>query len=313
MKKNTKIILSVIVIIILCTLSVVGYKGTKFLQDKYHYLRDTITEVDNKLDNHITMNNHYDFDYSWINGKYTVSHGFGALGSNKTKGLTNSIDAFEEYYALGQRIFEVDFDVTDDFVTICNHDENFWRQNANISDDIDYTYENFMNSKIYEKYQPLDYKGIIDILNKYEDVYIITDTKHLDKERIYIQFSQFVNYANDINPNVLDRLIPQIYNEDMFNYVMTIHPFKSIVYTLYQTDWTKEEIMEFCVETGIKYVTIYYEYIEQYGFDLLKLWNACGINVAVHTINDLDTATNYLNSGVTAIYTDELLDSQFGE
>lgn len=310
MKKSTKIILSIIVVLILCVSGFIGYKGIKFVQDKYHFLRENLVEVNDKLDKHIAITNHYDFDYSWVDKQHTVSHGFGAMGSSKSKTYSNSLDAFKTNYDLGQRVFEVDFDITNDLVTVCSHDEAFWRQNANISDDIDFTYENFMNSLIYEKYQPLDYKGIIDILNEYEDVYIITDTKYLDKDKIYLQFSQLVNYANEVNPSVLDRLVPQIYNEDMFGYVMNIHPFKSIVYTLYQTEWTAERVAEFCVETGIKYVTVSYEYLEDHE---AKLWNAYGINIAVHTINDLDLAKEFINKGVKMIYTDELLPSQFEE
>ena len=305
MKKNTKIIITVLIVVLLCAS---GFVGIKFFQEKYHFLRDNLIASNDKLDKHIETTNHYDFDYSWVNNQRTVAHGFGAMGSTKSKAYSNSLDAFETNYELGQRVFEVDFDITNDYVTVCSHDEAFWRQNANISDDVEFTHENFMNSLIYEKYKPLDYKGILDLLNKYEDIYIITDTKYLEKDKIYLQFSQLVNYANEVNPSVLDRLVPQIYNEDMFGYVMNIHPFKSIVYTLYQTEWTAEEVAEFCVETGIKYVTVYYEYLEDYE---AELWNAYGINIAIHTLNDLDLAKEYINKGVKMIYTDELLPSQF--
>lgn len=311
MKKTTKIILLIVLVFILCIGGFVGYKGFKFFQDKYHFLRESLVEINEKLDNHILSTTHYDFDYSWVESQKTVCHGLGALGSSKSKTYSNSLDAFKTNYELGQRIFEVDFDITEDLVTVCNHDEAFWRQNANISDDVAFTHDNFMNSLIYEKYEPLDYAGIINLLNECKDAYIITDTKYLDKDKIYLQFSQLVNYAKKIDPSILDRIVPQIYNEEMLSYVMNIYPFKSIVYTLYQTEWTAEGVAEFCNETGIKYVTVASEYLEKHE---ANLWNAYGINIAVHTINDLDEANDFINNyGVKMIYTDELLPSQFEE
>ena len=294
----------------MCVGGFVGYKGIKFFQEKYHFLRENIVEVNDKLDKHISTTNHYDFDYSWIGDNITISHGLGALGSTKSKIYSNSLNAFETNYELGQRIFEADFDITEDLVTVCSHDEEFWRYNAEIDDSEPFTYENFMNSKIYTKYEPLDYKGIIDLLNKYEDAYIITDTKYYDKESVYLQFSQIVNYAKQVNPEILDRIIPQIYTEDMLGYVMNTYPFKSMIYTLYQTQWTAKDVAEFCIETGIKFVTAS---CDAAGFEDIYYWNAYGINVATHTINDVETARGYLNNGTKMIYTDVLLKSDFGE
>lgn len=310
MNKTKKIIISSVLILVICLGGFIGIKGYKFLQEKYHFLRENIVAINDKLDSHIAINNHYDFDYSWIDVQKTVAHGFGAAGATNSKIYSNSLDAFKKNYELGQRVFEVDFDITNDYQTVCSHDEEFWRYNAEIDEDIEFTYENFMNSLIYKRYKPLDYKGIIDLLNEYKDIYIITDTKYFDKDSVYLQFSQLVNYANEVNPEVLDRLVPQIYNEEMFTYVMNIHKFDSIIYTLYQTTWTEKEVAQFCVETGIKYVTINEMYLNE---DLANYWNAYGINIAVHTINDVEQAKDFINMGVKIIYTDVILPSELEE
>lgn len=301
---NKKRIIAIVISILLVSCIVlVGIKGVKFVQEKYHFLRDKVVDIDLNLNEHIAKTSHYVFDYSWIQDNIFVSHAFGALGSTNSKTYSNSLEAFEKNYELGQRVFEVDFDITNDYQTVCSHDEEFWRYNAEIDDDVEFTYDNFMNSKIYGKYTPLDYKNVIDILNKYDDVIIITDSKYYDKDRVYLQFSQLVNYAKEINPEVLNRLVPQIYNENMLNYVMNVHRFSSMIYTLYQTKWEPQTVASFCVESGIKYVTVFSDYA---GEDTISMWNAYGINVAVHTVDEIDVAQDFLKKGVKMIYTDYL-------
>ena len=304
MNKKTKIIIAVVGMLVV-VFGFVAYKGFNFIQDKYQFLRDTITAINEKVS--VIETKKYDLDYSWMNNNVTVAHAMGAVGGSD-KSYTNSLEAFNKNYEAGQRIFEVDFDVTNDLKTVCSHDEDFWRYSAEIDEDTDFTYDNFMNSKIYKKYTPLDYRNVVDLLNEHKDMYIITDSKYYDKEHVYLQFSQIVNYAKEIDETILDRIIPQIYNKDMLYMVMNVYPFKSINFTLYQTEWGKEDLANFCVESGVKLITISKDVIDDEVLEYLK---AYGINVAIHTTDDLDEAKDFLNKGVSLIYTDELLPSDF--
>ena len=211
MKSKNLLILSTI-LLLLCG-ALVGYKTLCFATDKYHYLRNMLDVINNNTNN-ITK---HEFDYSWMNGNVLVAHAFGAKG---LKTYTNALEAFEYNYALGHRIFEVDFDLTLDKKTICSRDEEYWRYIINNEQtDVGYTYDNFKKTPLFTDYTPLDFMDIVNLLKKYQDIYIITDTKYSDEMSVYQQFTQLVDYAKEVNPLLLDRLILQIYIKEMLNYV----------------------------------------------------------------------------------------------
>ena len=296
--KNKRLLIGIIAILLVIIAAIGGYKALTFAMDKYHYLRNIADSLERYNEENIQ---HYDFDYSWISDKKLVAHAFGGKGS---KTYTNALEAFEYNYELGHRVFEVDFDLTDDGVCICSHDEDYWRYiTDNENSGVEYTYENFKNTPLFTDYTPMDYKDVIDLLIKYPDIYIITDTKYADELSVYRQFSQIVDYAKEKDPEVLDRLIPQIYTEDMLGYVMNVHEFKSIDFTLYQIQWDKEEIAKFCGRSGVRFLTVSDELIED---DMIDLWKSMGIKIAVHTVDEEDRANELLDKGVDMIYTNYL-------
>ena len=224
--KNKKTIIIAIIVLFLLISGFACYKALKFVMDKYHYLRDKVTEIDNVVTKNIR---HYDFDNDWVYDYDYVAHAFGGKG---TKTYTNSLEAFKYNYELGHRVFEVDFDLTTDGVTVCSHDEDYWRYiTGNENNDVEYSHENFKNTPLFTDYTPLDYKDVIDLMTEYPDIYIITDTKYADELSVYKQFGQLCEYAKTVDENVLDRLVPQIYKEDMLDYVMNVHDFKSLIFT----------------------------------------------------------------------------------
>ncbi len=297
--KNKKTIIISILVLFLFISGFAGYKALKFVMDKYHYLRDKVTEIDNVVTKNIR---HYDFDNDWVDDYQYAAHAFGGKG---TKTYTNALEAFNYNYELGHRVFEVDFDLTIDGVTVCSHDEDYWRYiTGNENNDVEYSYENFKNTPLFTDYTPLDYKDVIDLMVEYPDIYIITDTKYADELSVYKQFGQLCEYARAVDESVLDRLVPQIYNEEMLDYVMNVHEFKSVIFTLYQIIWDKDDIAKFCMRSGVKFITVSAD-IE--NDEIIKTWKRMGIRVAVHTVNENDEAHDFFNKGVDLVYTDFLL------
>lgn len=298
--KNKKLFIIVLVLLLLLGGAFAGYKALGFAMEKYHYLRERLDEIDKYTEENI---NNYEYNYDWVKENVLVAHAFGEVGS---RAYTNCLEAFERNYELGFKVFEVDFDLTSDKVTICSHDEDYWRYiTENEDTDAKYDYETFKNTMLFDHYTPLDYMDVVNILNEHPDVYIITDTKYSDELSVYQQFSQIVDYAKEVNPEVLDRIIPQIYTKEMLGYVENVHHFKSIILTLYQMTWEAEDIAKYCVKTGIKYVTVSAGQIEDDNAPV-DLWKSLNINVAVHTVNDDNEAKSYLDKGVDMIYTDSL-------
>lgn len=219
---------------------------------------------------------------------------------------TNAKEAFLKSYQSGIRLFEVDFTLTDEFFLVAQHDEETWRRFTSVEDSIPFTKTNYEQIPLINDYTPLNYQDIVDLLVTYPDVCFVTDSKYTDKISIAVEFSQIVKYVTDVYPdqadNILSRLIPQVYNEDMFWQIMDLYPFKSVILTLYQfEDYTAESIVDFCERTGIKAVTIYYNSLTEKEADL---WRKNGIIISVHTIDDFEKATDYFNKySVNLIYT----------
>lgn len=303
--KNKRILYIAIALCALLALGFATYKGLRFAMDKYHFLRDSIVQIDHNTADRVTK---YDFDYSWMEDEKLVAHAFGGKG---TKTYTNALEAFDYNYALGHKAFEVDFDLTEDYVAVCSHDEEWWRYiTGNEDSDVEYTYENFKNAPLFTDYTPLDCRDIVDLLNEYPDIFIITDTKYSDELKVYQQFSQIVDYAKKVNPDVLDRIIPQFYTKQMLDYVMNVYPFRSVIFTLYQITWDADDIAKYCVKSGVKCITVSESLAEA---ETINLWKSMGIRVAVHTVNEKEEADSLIERGVDLIYTDFLEPESFEE
>ena len=219
---------------------------------------------------------------------------------------TNSLDAFEENYAKGHRVFEVDFDLTEENVMVAAHGQKNWHHITGCSEDVPFTIGQFLSRPIYDRYIPLDYQDVVDLMAEYPDIYIVTDNKYSDPVHVTVQFSQLVLYAKQTCPEVLDRIIPQIYKEEMLDWIMEIYPFRSVIFTLYATKWTPESVFDFCLESGVRFITMWNYLMTP---EILENWHTIGIKTAVHTENDLDAAKAFYDMGVNAIYTDFLVPS----
>lgn len=254
----------------------------------------------------------YNFDYSWANANHYIARAFGGILGDS---YTNSYEAFLLNYQLGHRVFEVDFSITDDGYTVAAHDTDTWSSSTTIPPDAEiktypiedkqFTYDNFMSSLSHGKYHTVDLDILFSLLQKYPDIYIVTDTKYADETNVRKQFSAFVATANTINPELLDRFIVQIYQPEMLDWVMDIYPWKSVIYTLYQnTDWTPENILAFSKASGVKFITMWDTWLTA---EISNLWKPTGIKIATHTLNSLARAQDSQSRGADVIYTDFLL------
>ncbi len=105
-------------------------------------------------------------------------------------------------------------------------------------------------------------------------------------------------------PQILNRIIPQIYNEEMYDWVKDIYPFQEWIYTLYLNyypDYPK--IAEFCEAKGIGTVTIENARITK---DVVDTLHAKEIKVYAHTINRYKQFQDLLALGIDGIYTDRI-------
>lgn len=248
----------------------------------------------------------YGMDEAW--SQYNVTH---AMGSIDGHDYTNSLEAFEKNYAKGQRVFEVDFELTSDGKVVCKHDWNDWNEWPEIPIETEY-----LSSKILGEYTPLSLKECLLLLAEYEDIWLMTDSKYIETEQIEIEFQAVMDVINEHDiSKVLDRLIIQVYDENMYDQIKAVYDFPQIVFTMYKLEWEGEsdEFERYCrllKRNDIKYVTMSRGYVSK---ELIEIADRYGLRVYAHTVNDVETAKEILQKGVHGIYTDEILIEQLRE
>ena len=281
------------------------YELNKELKGNLRELDGSIRMLDQKVE-HLRRNAFFsgdlsetEFDDSWAESVPPyIAHAFGGVDGYT---YTNSREAFLANYELGQRVFEVDFNLSEDGVLIASHTEEDWRRMT--GSDLPYTSENFRQYPLYDLYEPLTAAEVIGLMAEYPDIYLVTDTKDQVQDKVMLAFSQLVHCAKQTDPAVLDRIIPQIYNEEMLSWISSIHPFRSVIYTLYATQWSPESVLDFCMNSGVRFITVPVDLITP---EIIRLWDTLGIRTAVHTVNDAAQAEELFEMGVDLIYTDFL-------
>lgn len=242
------------------------------------------------------------FTYDWMKDNKYIAH---AMGGINKRVYTNSLEAFEFNYKLGYRIFEFDLALTSDNQPVLLHSwgeqglkdlglSPTWSVNKP-------TLKEFLATKINGMYTALSFRDLCKLAEKYKDVQFVVDVKGQPRE-CKNAYEKCVKIAKEENANVLDRMIPQIYDEQMLNDVMDTYEFKSMIYTLYKQESLKaKEVIDFSYENGIKVVVI----------DKLKLNSKFirelkqrGIYVYVNTYNNTDKVKELEELGVKGIYSD---------
>lgn len=237
----------------------------------------------------------------WLKEDTLLAHAMGGIDESD---YTNSLEAFEEAYENGFRVYEVDLVVTKDGEVICSHE--YLDENGEMME-----YTSFMQEKIEGKYTPVDMTKLIDLMETYPDVYMMTDIKWdnsmgSSNEDVITLVSALVEEARIRETgDILDRMIIQIYNPKSYEIIQNIYPFKHYVYTLYHyASPIYEEILGFCLENKLPVVAMETSRISE---DIVEYFNAWNIDVLVYTVNDEATANQLREYGVKGIYTDWLV------
>ena len=224
---------------------------------------------------------------------------------------TNSIEALIQNYNLGHRVFEFDLSLTSDHKLAAVHD---WRNFGNLDGKP-------MSEAEWRAFVPLDgayttamLEDILDEMLVNEDMFIITDTKSYEAtpEEALLQFRCLYDEAVKRDPALLSRVIPQCYDEATFGYIMQTYEFPSVIYTLYASKATVEEVIAFALsQDRIKVVTMPFAqgvFLE----GLPSLLAAAGKIVYVHTVNHFEDIIPLSQNGAAGFYTDYITPDSFG-
>lgn len=233
-----------------------------------------------------------------------IAHAGGAVRETMRNGTyTNSLEALVQNYNLGHRVFEFDFCQTTDNRLACIHD---WKKYGNghaVSE------EEWLATKVGGLYTSLTLETLMDQMLVIPDIYVVTDTKsyELTPEEISYQFQMLYDTAMERDPEMLDHFIPQIYSDEMYDILMEIYPWKSLIYTAYATKNTGEQIASFAqAHDNIQVITC--PAGDKRFTDAVKEQiHTSGKKLYIHTVNSYSKLADYLTAGVDGFYSDYLL------
>lgn len=238
-------------------------------------------------------------------GSQTIAHAGGIINGCA---YTNCMEAILVNYNEGQRVFEIDFAMTSDNKLVCKHKWSEVLQEGGIAGEA-MDLQTFMSTPILGQYTPLSWQTLCQLMDEYPDIWIVTDTKHTDTENIQKDFEMLVGTAQELGKeSVLDRIIVQIYNEEMYATVYQIYPFKSFIYTLYKF-WKGDaetflDCVRFCHEHDFTGITTWNYRVNA---DLMQIADAYNIPWYCHTENDVENARDMFQLGIRGIYTDSIV------
>lgn len=218
-----------------------------------------------------------------------------AGGAIHTRVGSNSLEALNNSYALGQRFIEMDFVLSSDGIPVCLHDWSQFYSNSLGSTPI--TAEAFSKVKIYDFYTALTLDSLVEWLTAHTDVYIVTDIKE-DNVNVLRQIAEK-------HPEIVPRLIPQIYQYDEYAPVRAMG-YANIILTLYRLPTYEDKAngrqnAAFAKAHGLLAVTADVTLAKQ---SFVDAFTAAGVPLFVHTVNDAEEQAALRAMGVTGFYTD---------
>ena len=245
----------------------------------------------------------------WLKGSpRLVAHAGGAIREKEYNTFyTNSLEALQQNYSLGHRLFEIDFYLTSDKKLAAVHD---WHQFGN-KDDVALSSDEWKRFKAYgspetpSRFTTMLIGDVLDQMVINKDMVLITDTKSMEipKEDMITQFQDIVSEAKKRDKELLDRVIPQIYNQEMFGEIESIYPFQHVIYTLYSSPDSAEEVIDFISKHDeIEAVTISFA-DPRFNPDFINAVHRLGKRIYIHTIHTYDDLTKYANVNVDGFYT----------
>ena len=251
-----------------------------------------------------------DTGYSWVRDTRYIVHALGGINGDQ---YTNSREALSGSYDRGGRVIEADIEYTSDGELVLIHN---WKKKTlkelfgyeTSMDEEPLSLNEFKDMKVYGKYSTLTFRELMEFMRDHKDMMLVLDGKYDKEADIRRQYGDIYRIACEYGDDIPDRLIPQIYNEEMYDTIMEIYDWKGVIFTWYQLDedtLDPEEIFRFCDENNIRVCTM-----EDSKENPLIDRTAAkyDVNIYVHTINDEAVSERLFDSGVAGIYTDFLFD-----
>lgn len=216
---------------------------------------------------------------------------------------SNSLEGLENCVANGYNAIELDFNFTSDGHLVCIHD---WSAEYidTIKTGTPMSYDEFMSSKIFWNFTPLDIEAVGRFMGEHPEVYIVTDIKE--------RFSEAVDAISAALPELKDRIIVQIYEKDDYETASNAG-FTNIIFTLYRLDWQSKtdaaDLVKFERSHPLIGFTFAKELCDEKNY--VSRMSKAGVPLYVHTVNAPAEIHKYHAMGVYGVYTDIVSETPF--
>lgn len=234
-----------------------------------------------------------------------IAHAGGGVEDEDARYL-NSLEGVIEHYNNGTRVFEFDFMFTSEFEIIAMH--NFepelygegWSFNNRIS------IIEFESLLVKGVYTPLTFDDVLDLMIKYPEMKLVLDTKE-SGDFLYSLYDEMYIKIFNKNIELVNRIIPQLYNEDMYHYLEENFDYNEYIITLYKLELSNKEVIEILEKYNkIKYITISQDRDHRFSLIWSLQFRGIDVEIYVHTINSEIKAFFYEAIGADGIYSDSI-------
>lgn len=242
--------------------------------------------------------------HAWYKEYHVVSHSGGGIDGKR---YTNSLEAWENAYECGNRVFDADLSFTSDDILVLRHEWFDNLEQENISENDIPTFKEFMSTPVYHKYTPMSCYDMIRFLAEHEECYAACDFKGDGTKT----FSFLVQAAKDMDcEKVLDRIIVSFYSYKDYEEISQVYAFHNWAIRQYQNEpHNYYELAEFCLNHNIPVCMIQTDYLDA-GDDISVLTDN-GITIFAAVVNELSDMEQYLHQGVSGCVSDYLYEADF--
>lgn len=211
----------------------------------------------------------------------------------------NNLEAIQNSYDKGIRLIELDIELTNDNYPIMLHSwDGFITKFFNVEGFKTYSLKDFKNFKMINDWHQLTLDEVIYYMQaEFPEMYLITDTK-VDNKII-------LNYINQNYPYMKSRIIPQVYNQNEYYYAKSLG-FDKIIYTLYMSNDTEEEVIDFCKNNKPFAITMPKSLANT---ELPQKLSELGVYTYAHTVDDGNEFEELKANGICGIYTNKLFEN----
>lgn len=220
-----------------------------------------------------------------------VAHGGGTINGHR---LTNSLEALDASVRKGYKSIEVDICNTSNAIPVLSHGWDGLMIKLYNADPKVPAYKEFMDYTMVDHLTQMDIKDLMRWLAHHKDIKIITDIKSSNEE--------VLSYIANNYPKQMHQIVPQIYFFYEYEVIQDLG-YSQIILTLYKSDYTSEEVMDFVNSHDLYALTMNV----QRGLDGLAMELPQDLYTYCHTINTLPAVHELRLLGIDGFYTDSLI------